>query len=77
MYSSSTKLIIDQNLNKNLILFTHMYIVNWFCYIGDELISPYVDDKKKYVTHFFTYECTSIFTYFTHYCKVYLLKNIY
>lgn len=54
-----------------------MYIVNWFCYIGDELISPYVDDKKKYVTHFFTYECTSIFTYFTHYCKVYLLKNIY
>ncbi len=52
-----------------------MYIVNWFCYIGDELISPYVDDKKKYVTHFFTYECTSIFTYFTHYCKAYLLKK--
>lgn len=54
MYSSSTKLIIDQNLNKNLILFTHMYIVNWFCYIGDELISPYVDDKKK-ICHTFLY----------------------
>lgn len=77
MYSSSTKLIIDQNLNKNLILFTHMYIVNWFCYIGDELISPYVDDKKN-MSHISLHMNARVYSHISLITvKVYLLKNIY